>query len=39
LDKPKVFFKTDSAIMDFVFIKHGENPLKVLIGQDSGHIT
>lgn len=40
LDKPKLFFQTDSAIWDFgVFHLTTDSPQQVVIAQDSGRVT
>ncbi len=39
LESPKVYYKTDSTIWDFVSFKIDENPVQLAIGQDSGRIS
>lgn len=40
LEKPKVYFRTDSAVTDFGFFRQSDDsPVQVVIGQDSGRVT
>lgn len=40
LEKPTVYFRTDSAVTDFGFFRQSDDsPVQVVMGQDSGRVT